>query len=105
MIEAVIAGIVALLVAMVTSVATSRREQRKIHFELRTEFMAEAALTELLRHPRWELRSFEAIRSRVGGFTDDELRQLLVRAGALRFEGPHGEELWGLRDRNERRLT
>jgi hypothetical protein len=91
--EAVIAGIVALLVALVTSLATSRREQQRLRVELRTQFMAEAALIQLLRHPQWELRSFDA------------LRQLLVRAGALRFEGPNGQELWGLRDRNEPRLS
>jgi hypothetical protein len=40
-----------------------------------------------------------------GGFSDDDLRQLLVRAGALRFEGSNGDELWGLRERNQDRLN
>jgi hypothetical protein len=33
------------------------------------------------------------------------LRQLLVRAGALSFQGEAGKELWGLKERNERRLS
>jgi hypothetical protein len=67
--------------------------------------MAEEAIRSLLLHDNWRKRSFAAIKAKVGGFSDDELRQLLVRSGALRFEGPEGEELWGLRERNQDRLT
>ncbi len=66
--------------------------------------MAEQALVDLLEHPNWTLRSFSAIQRRVGGFQEDALRQLLVRAGALRFEDKDGQELWGLRRRNSKRL-
>jgi len=47
--------------------------------------MAEEAVRELLNHPEWWQRSFKAIKDKVGGFEDDELRKLLVRAGAARF--------------------
>ena len=67
--------------------------------------MAEEAIRALLNHEDWKLRSFEAIKRRVKGFDDKELRQLLVRAGAVAFErGADGEEMWGLRDRNLRQL-
>jgi len=52
--------------------------------------MAEVAIRSLLRPKEWELRSFGAIKRRMGGFDDDELRRLLVRAGALSFEGEGG---------------
>jgi hypothetical protein len=48
-----------------------------------------------------EERSFGAIKHRLGGYGDDELRRLLVSIGAVRFEGKGGEELWGLLNRNE----
>jgi hypothetical protein len=67
--------------------------------------MAEEAIRQLLLHDEWRQRSFAAIKNRVGGFSDDDLRQLLVRAGALRFEGSNGDELWGLRERNQDRLN
>lgn len=77
----------------------------KTDFELdrdkvRTEFMAEQVAEKLLniREPK---RSFSAIKKRLGGFEDDDLRQILVRSGAVRFEAKSdGEELWGLLVRN-----
>src|SRR5438477_5921015 len=69
---------------------------------LRTEFMAEQAINRLLSHHGWEKRTFEAIKSRIGGFEDDELRQLLVRSGAVKFRRrSDGAELWGLLSRNQ----
>jgi hypothetical protein len=87
---------------------TERRQQalelqeQRLRAELRTEYMAEAAISQLL----WKaepLRSFDRIKARVGGFGDDELRRLLVRAGALRYTSTDGKntEFWGLRDRND----
>ena len=37
------------------------------------------------------------IRHHIGGFEANELRQLLVRAGAVRFMAADGTELWALR--------
>jgi hypothetical protein len=53
----------------------------------------------------WEKRSFPEIQRRVGGFEDDELRKLLVRAGAVRFYGENNVEFWGLIERNEARVN
>jgi hypothetical protein len=38
----------------------------------------------------------------VGGYEDDELRKLLIRAGAIRFE--EDVETWGLISRNKSEL-
>jgi hypothetical protein len=101
---ALIAGGVSVGVSVVTAIATSRAQERRLRTELRTQFMAEEALRVLLLNDRWALRSFSAISKRVRGFEENELRQLLIRAGALCFEGKNGEELWGLRERNTDRL-
>ena len=87
--------------------------ERRAQIEQRTLFQAEKAANLFLSDPRWPKRRFRQIRHHIGGFTDTELRQLLVRAGAVRF-GPEGgplfgplghedidTELWGLLDRNE----
>jgi hypothetical protein len=71
--------------------------------------MAEEAVKQLLRHDRWPQRSFNEIKRRLGGFSDSELRRLLVRAGAVRFGPIEGDEegdkeYWGLRERNEDKL-
>jgi hypothetical protein len=106
--SALIAGGVSILVAAVTAFGTFRTQERRLRAELRTEFMAEEAIRALLQHDRWSLRSFRVISAHIRGFGDDELRKLLIRAGALCFGGPPGapasEEWWGLRERNQKRL-
>jgi hypothetical protein len=97
--EVVVPAVVALAVALLTSLGTFWLQRERLRTELRTQFMAEAAIVQLLEDTRWR-RSFAAIQHRIDGFGDDELRQLLVRAGAVRFRNEAGEELWGLRRRN-----
>jgi hypothetical protein len=88
------------ITAVVTALLMFLVQERKLRTELRTEFMAEQAAKSLLENERWAKRSFAEIKKRLGGFEDDELRKILVRAGAARFEGADGKELWGLISRN-----
>ena len=62
-------------------------------------------LLEMLNHRNYIERSYWALRERVGGFTDDELRQILHEIGARRTSRSDGlEEWWYLHSReNERR--
>lgn len=85
--------------------AEAKLQQDRLRTELRTEFMAEEAIRQLLQHPDWEQRSFDEIKRRLGGFEDNELRRFLVRAGAVAFWSESGnKEFWGLRDRNADKL-
>ncbi|TGN89858.1 hypothetical protein EOW77_0006030 [Bradyrhizobium yuanmingense] len=67
--------------------------------QAKTGFMAETLVRELLTQYDAPFRTFVMIRHHIGGFTDDELRRILVRAGALRFMSKTGIELWALHDR------
>jgi hypothetical protein len=79
--------------------------REKLESENRLSNAASAAIKALLVEPDWELRSFDAISKRIRGFSDDELRKLLVSCGAVAFEERgSGRELWGLRERNVARL-
>lgn len=91
----------AAITAVITGLVTFVLQERRLKAELRTEFMAEQAAMSLLQDAKWQKRSFEEIAKRLGGFTDDELRKILVRAGAVRFESSEGDELWGLTSRNK----
>jgi len=82
-------------------VATYAIQERKLKAELRTEFMAEQVAKKLLENPKWKMRDFDQIKKRLAGFDDNELRKILVRSGAVRFEGEDGKELWGLISKNE----
>ena len=69
------------------------REQHK------TEYMAEDTARHFLSHKSFTDRSFETLKMHLGGFEDDELRKILVRAGAMRVYREDGSEWWRLLSR------
>jgi hypothetical protein len=95
---------VSAIIALVTGLITFAVQERKLRTELRTEFMAEQAAKSLLEREKWKKRSFDEIKKRLGGFEDNELRKILVRAGAVKFEASDGKEVWGLISRNKEEL-
>jgi hypothetical protein len=68
---------------------------------IKTEHMAETTALYYLKHKGYIDRSFELLRKRLGGFEDDELRKILVRAGAVRYLREDGSEWWRLLSRLE----
>jgi len=87
---------------LVTLRATFDRElaEQKDRLDHKTVFAAERVAHELMMDSTWRWRSFKIIKHHLGGFDDDELRKILVQAGAIRVTSKSGEELWGLLDRN-----
>lgn len=69
--------------------------------EYKTEFMAENTARHFLSHKSFTDRSFETLQKNLGGFEDDELRKILVRAGAIRIIRDDGTEWWRLLSRME----
>ena len=67
---------------------------------VKTEHMAEKTALHYLNHKGYTDRSFELLRKRLGGFDGDELRKILVRAGAVRYIRHDGSEWWRLLSRN-----
>lgn len=95
---------VSILSGVVGGYATYRVQERKLQKEYQLQDSAQRVAHALLSDSEWRLRSFKVIRHHLGGFDDNDLRKLLVRAGAIRFKSKSGEELWGLIDRNKDRL-
>jgi hypothetical protein len=58
-------------------------------------------LIELLNHRKYTDRTFEALKKRVGGHTDDEIRKLLHEVDAQKSSNRKGEEVWHLKEREE----
>jgi len=46
--------------------------------------MTEETARHFLNHKSFTNRSFDVLQKNLGGFEDDELRELLVRSGAVR---------------------
>ncbi|MEJ8838485.1 hypothetical protein [Ramlibacter sp. AN1133] len=78
--------------------ANQLRIQQELH---KVEFMAETTARHFLSHKAYTDRSFETLRNHLGGFADDELRKILVRAGAIRLYREDGSEWWRLLSRME----
>jgi hypothetical protein len=76
--------------------ANQLRVQQELH---KVEFMAELTARHFLGHKSFTDRSFDTLRNHLGGFTDDELRRILVRAGAIRVYRDDGSEWWRLLSR------
>jgi hypothetical protein len=66
---------------------------------IKTEHMAEKTAQHYLDHKGYRDRSFELLSKRLGGFEGNELRKILVRAGAVRYIRKDGSEWWRLLSR------
>lgn len=61
-------------------------------------------LDEMLNHRRYTDRKFAALKKPIGGYSDDEIRQLLHELKAKKIERD-GEEWWYLITREEERIA
>ena len=74
---------------------------RTLQEQHKVEYMAETTARHFLSHKSFTDRSFDTLRQHLGGFEDDELRKILVRAGAMRIFRDDGTEWWRLLSRME----
>ena len=76
-----------------------RQELKILQEQNKTEFIAESTAKHFLNHKSYTDRSFETLKKHLGGFEEDELRKILVRAGAIRTIREDGSEWWRLLSR------
>ena len=104
MLTTILASTIAALVAGICTFAIQERrlksEERRLSMKFQSDSKALQAVTRLLSTDGWALRGFDEIQKRLGGYEGDELRRILIAAGALKAEGKDGRELWGLISRN-----
>jgi hypothetical protein len=99
---AIIAGSlnISLIIALVATIITNR----KVRQNFKLEFAAEGVAREMLMDRKLPYRTFRVLKYHLSGFTDDELRKILVRAGGIRLSAG-GQEVWGLLSRNRKYLS
>ena len=78
---AMIAGGVSFLVAIITSFLSIWIYRN----QTLTERNAVRIARKIFKYKKGTFRTFDELKRRIGGFEDDELRKILVRAGAIRF--------------------
>ena len=101
----IIVATIPAVIAFIASFILFRFNKEK--FQRQT--MAESAARKLLSHKGYTDRSFKAISGHLGGWDEkqDDLRQVLVRAGAIRvYRNNNGdkEEYWYLLSREKERI-
>jgi hypothetical protein len=109
-----VAALIALTVLFLLVVSSGKRRRAKmlkvapeapvVIEQAKPELSAEHLVHELLSDRKWRALPFATLAQHIGGYQDDELRKLLVRAGAIRFTTRNGEEQWGLFERNRKHI-
>ncbi len=103
MLTGALASLIGALVGGGISYALNRQlhaqQLLRLREQYKTDFMAEDTARHFLGHKGYTDRSFEVLRKHLGGFDDDELRRILVRAGAVRTFRDDGSEWWRLLNR------
>ena len=99
----VVAALIAAAVSAITGIATSRQTLERLRREFLLNMQAEALAKKLRQNPKWRFRAFKTLNYHIAGFEDDELRRVLIRAGAVRLADAQGVEICGLLERMEDR--
>jgi hypothetical protein len=101
---AIIAGVVTLSISLIMVLVAIILTNRKGRHNFKLEFAAEGVAREMLMDHDWRYRTFRVLKYHLSGFSDDELRKILVRAGGIRLTAG-GQEVWGLLTRNREYLS
>lgn len=99
--RSLVAALIALEVSVITSLVTSLHTVKRLGRELLLDMQPVAKDKKLLQCPNWRLSTFKTLNHHILGFEEDELRQVLIHAGAVRSADAHGVENWGLPERAE----
>ena len=92
------------LVAFAVNRQQLKHQLETLRQQYKTEFMAEETALHFLNHKSYTDRSFDVLVKHLGGFEEDELRKILVRAGAVREYHNDGTEWWYLLSREAERI-
>jgi len=81
-------------------------EKEMFLLQNKSAMMVKSVLAEMLNHRIYTDRSFSALKERVGGYSDDEIRQFLHEIGAKKTSRDNGaEEWWYLASREQERIA
>lgn len=104
---AIIAALSSLLGVIVGGLISYFLQKQKLEHEFKlklqenkTENMAEQTARYYLKEEGYYERSFNHLKTKLGGFEEEELRKILVRSGAVRFiRKDDQKEFWCLVER------
>ena len=83
-----VAALIATAVSVITVIAPSLHTVKRLRREFTLDIQPEAIDKTLLRCPKWRFPTFKTLNYQIAGFEEDELRQVLIRAGVVRSADP-----------------
>lgn len=105
LIGVVIGGLLAGITNYYLQRAQFQHNKDMFYLQNQSKEQVKQILEELLNHRRYTDRSFESIRKRIGGYSQDEIRQMLHEIGAKKSSREDGSgEWWYLKEREQERI-
>lgn len=104
LVGAIIGGVLTGLFNLLLQARQFNHNKELFLLQNRSKEQAKEILEEMLNHKKYVDRSFEALKGKIGGFNDDEIRKILLEIGAIKaIRKDDGTEWWYLKDRREER--
>ena len=92
------------LMDLIKSRRSHKHTEKMYKLENQGEENIKDLLLEMLNHRKFIDRTFVALKKRIGGYTDDEIRKLLMEIGAQKVRSTKdNKEMWYLSSRQEER--
>ena len=100
----VIGGLMSGLINYILQRGRFKHQKEMFRLENQSSEVVKEILGEMLNHRSYTDRKFGALMKPIGGYSDDEIRQLLHELKAKKIERD-GEEWWYLLSREQERIT
>jgi len=102
----VIGGLISIIGNLIIQGRQHHHEKNMRSQENKSEDMVKSILEELLNHKSYTDRSLSALKQRIGGYSDDEIRQFLHEVGAVKTSRKNdSQEWWYLKSREKERIA
>ncbi|MFM9836405.1 MAG: hypothetical protein ACKVOA_09930 [Methylophilaceae bacterium] len=102
----VIGGLISIFGNLIIQRRQHNHEKNMRSQENKSEDMVKSILEELLNHKSYTDRSLSALKQRIGGYSDDEIRQFLHEVGAVKTSRKNdSQEWWYLKSREKERIA
>ena len=85
---------------LIVSRRTHEHQEKMYRLDNQAKENAKEILSAMLNHRKFTSRNFDTLKQRIGGFTDDEIRKMLMEIEAQKLSNPKdGKEKWILKER------
>ena len=105
LIGVIVGGILTGVLNFLLQKSQFKHNKEMFRLQNRSKEMVKEILSDMLNHRTHTDRSFNALKKRIGGYSDDEIKQILHEVGANKVIRPEDKsEWWYLKEREQERI-